>query len=610
MEVKEIDTEHFSTESNQSKIRQGFAQYCKETSLHGWHYVQSERNVLMKVMWFLLILLHYVIATVFIWKNFQEYSNGSTLATVQSATASLDEITFPSLYVCNLNQFTRSFLANIDVSEEDEEYAIVLLQRELISGSKTKMTPEEHAFVTKVQEKMAEVYEYHNQSHIFDISNQDCSDMLLKVRWSQRSVKLFYSAVRMSTEYGMCCVITPNLDFKENSSVAPSYSGSQVYNVPRGFAKDGMSRGLQVTLDMELYDHAMILDSIGFKLGLSDIRDKTLIRNHGFSIQPGTLTEVTIIPSITKTTSQAINDFSPEERNCYIDSEFQFKYLVPQDGFRYSMDNCFYEALLQRIVEDCQCVHYLDYKIVTKSHPKLNVCKKEKLYCANNLMSDLGNESLEMNFASDVKGVKKKCLPRCEVQTNDFILSQLLYPHTQTFKFHSDVCLITQKIHNICKNSTKRKVFEKHYKSEMTCHDFELFFDSHFQQCDGETNSQFIHTHKNHTKLFRFLQKYATENIAKVKIFLRDSYYTQIKRDVQLQVSFVEFVSNTGGLLGLYVGLSIISIFELIYHCIKCLYDFHHTRASKKNHLGVKFPGYNPKNLPAALPAMPPQGTK
>ena len=42
-----------------------------------------------------------------------------------------------------------------------------------------------------------------------------------------------------------------------------------------------------------------------------------------------------------------------------------------------------------------------------------------------------------------------------------------------------------------------------------------------------------------------------------------------------------------------------------------------HTRASKKNHLGVKFPGYTPKNLPAAFagrkifpPAMSPQGTK
>ena len=576
MEIEDRDIGHPSSETYQSKIIQGFSGYCKQTSLHGWNYIQSENSVLTKIMWFVLILLHYIMATIFIWKNFQEYSNGSTIATVQSTTASLDEITFPSVYVCNLNQFTRSFLANIDVNEDDEEYAIMLLQRELISGSKSGMTPEEHAFVTKIQEKMADVYDYHNQSHIFDISNQDCSDMLLKVRWSKKSVKLFYSAFRMSTEYGMCCVITPNLDFVTNDSVAPSYSGSQVYNVPRGFAKDGMSRGLQITLDMEHYDHAMILDSIGFKLGLSDIRDKTLIRNHGFSVQPGTLTEVTVIPSITETTSQAIDDFCPEERNCYIDSEFQFKYLVPEDGFRYSMDNCFYEALLQRIVEDCQCIHYLDYKIVAKSHPNLEVCKgSKKLHCANNLMLDLGNESLGMNFATTMTGGKKKCLPRCEVQRNDFILSQLLYPHTQTFKFHSDVCLITEKIYKICQTPSKRKAFEKHYEAEMTCHDFELFFDSHFQQCDGETNSQFTHTHKNHTKLFGFLQKYATENIAKVKLFLRDSYYTQIKRDVQLQISFVEFVSNTGGLLGLYVGLSIISVFELIYHCIKCLFNSH-----------------------------------
>ena len=183
------------------------------------------------------------------------------------------------------------------------------------------------------------------------------------------------------------------------------YSGNKVYNIPRGFAKDGMSHGLEVILDVEHYDHAMTLDSIGLKLGLSDFRDKTLVKNHGFSIQPETLTEVTIIPTITKATSQAINDFSPEERTCYVDSEFPFKYLVPQDGFRYSIENCFYEALLQRIVEDCQCVYYLDYKIVKRSYPNLEVCKgSEKLLCANNLMLDMGNKKLHMNFASDSKG--------------------------------------------------------------------------------------------------------------------------------------------------------------------------------------------------------------
>ena len=564
------------SENTQNKLGQGFSQYCQETSLHGWQYVQLEKRIFSKIMWFLVILLHYVTATIFIWKNFQEYNNGATIATMVSTTASLDEVTFPSLYVCNLNQFTRSFLANIDVNEDDEEYAIKLLHRELISGSQTSMTPDDQTFVRKIQEKMAKVYDYHNQSHVFDISNQDCSDMLMKVRWSKEPVKMFYSAFRRSTEYGMCCVITPNLDFWENNSVEMSYSGSQVYNIPRGFAKDGMSRGLEVTLDVEHYDHAMILDSIGFKLGLSDFRDKTLVKNHGFSIQPGTLTEVTVVPTITTTTSQAIDDFSPEKRNCYVDSEFPFKYLVPEDGFRYSIENCFYEALLQRIVQDCKCIYYLDYKIVKRSHPDLEVCKgSEKLFCANNLMSDMGNENLRMNFASDVNGEMKKCLPRCEVQRNNFILSQLLYPHTQTFKLHSDVCLLTEKIDKICNDPSKRKVFEKHYKGEMNCQEFKSFFDSHFQQCDGETNSQFTHTHKNHTKLFGFLQKYATENVAKVKIFLRDSYYTQIKRDVQLQLSFVEFVGNIGGLLSLYVGLSIISIFELIYHCIKCLYSIY-----------------------------------
>ena len=558
-------------ETNQNNLVQGFYQFCQQTSLHGWNYIQSESGIIRKTVWFILILFHYVIATVFIWKNFQEYSSATTITTIQSTTASLDEITFPSLYICNLNQFTRSFMANVGVGEDVEEHAIVLLQRELISGSFAELTPEDQAFVDKIQEKMADVYDYHNKSHIFDISGQDCSDMLLKVTWSNQSVKLFYSAFRMSTEYGMCCMITPNLDFNPNEQTK-DYSSSQFYDIQRGFAKDGMSHGLQVTLDMEHYDHAMILDSIGFKMGLSDARDKMMVGNQGFNIQPGVLTEVAVTPTILNTTPQAIYDFSPEERNCYVDSEFEFKYLIPEDGFRYSIENCFYEALLQRIVSDCQCIHYLDFNIVKRSHPELEVCKgSEKLHCANNLLLAMGNENLGMNYALNVHGKSQKCLQRCEVQHNEFILSQLIYPHTQTFKFHSDVCLITEKIDRICNNPSKRLTFEKYYQNEMNCKEFlECFdFDSHYQKCDGETNSQFTHTHQNHTKLFKFLQKYATENVAKVKIFLRNSFYTKIKKDVQ--ISFVDFVSNTGGLLGLCLGLSIISIFEFIYHCFKCV---------------------------------------
>ena len=224
--------------------------------------------------------------------------------------------------------------------------------------------------------------------------------------------------------------------------------------------------------------------------------------------------------------------------------------------------------MLQRIVSDCQCIHFLDFNIVKRSHPELEVCKgSEKLHCANNLLLAMGNENLGMNYALNVHGKSQKCLQRCKVQLNEFILSQLFYPHTQTFKFHSDVCLITEKIDRICQNPSKKLVFEKYYQNEMSCKEFLEFFDSHYQQCDGETNSQFTHTHENHTKLFKFLQKYATENVAKVKIFLRNSY--SLHKDQKRCSNFI--CGFCGGLLGLCLGLSIISIFEFMYHCFKCV---------------------------------------
>jgi hypothetical protein len=61
-----------------------------------------------------------------------------------------------------------------------------------------------------------------------------------------------------------------------------------------------------------------------------------------------------------------------------------------------------------------------------------------------------------------------------------------------------------------------------------------------------------------------FLYKYAQENIAILKLFTKDPYYTLIKKDEEM--SFVTFVSNIGGLCGLCMGLSLVSVFEIFYH--------------------------------------------
>jgi hypothetical protein len=66
-------------------------------------------------------------------------------------------------------------------------------------------------------------------------------------------------------------------------------------------------------------------------------------------------------------------------------------------------------------------------------------------------------------------------------------------------------------------------------------------------------------------KLMKFLISYSKDNFAVAKIFIRDSFYTKIVRDEE--ISLVTFLGDTGGLLGLFLGVSLISFLEIFYHC-------------------------------------------
>ena len=61
---------------------------------------------------------------------------------------------------------------------------------------------------------------------------------------------------------------------------------------------------------------------------------------------------------IMRATPDALSRFLPEQRTCYKDGEFDFKYLQHEDGYRYSIDNCFYEAVLGKVIDHCECVPF------------------------------------------------------------------------------------------------------------------------------------------------------------------------------------------------------------------------------------------------------------
>ena len=62
---------------------------------------------------------------------------------------------------------------------------------------------------------------------------------------------------------------------------------------------------------------------------------------------------------------------------------------------------------------------------------------------------------------------------------------------------------------------------------------------------------------------------YAKENLAVVRVFLRDPYYMLIVRDVR--TNFLTIIGSVGGWFGMCCGLSAISIIEMLYHLLLTL---------------------------------------
>jgi len=63
--------------------------------------------------------------------------------------------------------------------------------------------------------------------------------------------------------------------------------------------------------------------------------------------------------------------------------------------------------------------------------------------------------------------------------------------------------------------------------------------------------------------------EYARANVAKINIFFNDPAIKKVVRDIKL--SRIMFTANVGGILGLAMGASVITLFEVLYHLCRLL---------------------------------------
>ena len=87
------------------KPRNQFSEFCEETTLNGWYYL-AKKSVgrIGRSYWALVVLGSLVLSGFFIYGATNEFLDSTVIITVDSVTASLDKVLFPSLVVCNQNQ--------------------------------------------------------------------------------------------------------------------------------------------------------------------------------------------------------------------------------------------------------------------------------------------------------------------------------------------------------------------------------------------------------------------------------------------------------------------------------------------------------------------------
>ena len=190
-----------------------------------------------------------------------------------------------------------------------------------------------------------------------------------------------------------------------------------------------------------------------------------------------------------------------------------------------------------------------------------------------------------------------KCLEACEDQQNHVAVTTSRLPNRQTMLKWSDFCIVMEKLSKSCTHVWKRIDLDRHYPflcplllaklNETTSESFhkdtrELCreaFSSFNNLGTLEENKRDSTSNASDEVLLDALFLYARENLALVNIYIKPPVVTRITKDERIPV--IWFVANCGGILGLCMGFSIVTVFEVLHYFCRVIFTSVHSLFKK-----------------------------
>ena len=260
-----------------------FSAFCKRTSLHGLQYLgDAGTHPLKKVFWFAVIIISIISAAILIYFNTVVFRKSTVLVSVETMTAPLSEIYFPSVTVCNINQARKSFFEELGISEN----ATMIRKIHSQYFGDDKLNDHTNLPVDLIRKLNATLMTsdgenegtgYDRRKSMYWVMHQNCGDMFILSKWNgtihNSSLDIDYD---FGTDYGICCWFTPQLnlteiikkykddkkqnyknwsdDINSNRMGQMDIHGHWFRNIRKG-ATSGKHNGYKLLFDIESFDY-------------------------------------------------------------------------------------------------------------------------------------------------------------------------------------------------------------------------------------------------------------------------------------------------------------------------------------------------------------------
>ena len=110
------------------------------------------------------------------------------------------------------------------------------------------------------------------------------------------------------------------------------------------------------------------------------------------------------------------------------------------------MSNCLFEATLQQIEKECNCVPRYFSNVV----PEIDVCQGQKTLCMKKLLDVMGDYRTVLE-----NGIKKVCLANCIDQKYDVRVTSAAYANKLAYVQSPEFCQVYDKVMKSCQTEKK-----------------------------------------------------------------------------------------------------------------------------------------------------------